>query len=178
MVRVIPGGAAGWIEVTARARAVRVRFGLLKVRRWTCEGRGAMDSKGLGGLALKIGIAGAVGFGALATGMVVSRKGRNLMREAWQGRQRTTLEDRVLDALWDDRTLSRRAIDVEEVEPGVMLLEGTVYAEDEHARCLDILHATKGVIEIVDRLVVERPPRRRRRDQLSEQLRQRIDGGW
>jgi hypothetical protein len=119
-------------------------------------------NRGIGSIALKIGIAGAVGFGAIATGMVVSRKGRNLLREAWQGRQRTTLEDRVLDVLWGERDLSRRPLDVHEGDAGIITVRGTVFSDDEYERCLDLVAGVSGVRTVLDGLDVERPPERQR----------------
>jgi hypothetical protein len=110
-------------------------------------------------LALKIGVAGFLAFGAIATGMFATRKGRHLVREAWQGRERTRIEDRVLDALWGDDRLARRRIDVHEVD-GRIELSGVVRMEAERERALDIAHAVKGVGEVVDLLeVVPRAPR-------------------
>jgi hypothetical protein len=118
----------------------------------------------LGGIALKIGIAGAVGFGAIATGMIASKKGRNLLREAWAGRSRSTLEDRVLEVLWSDRDLSRRDIDVEEIAAGELVLTGSVRSAEERELCVALCEDTKGVVAVIDRLDVEpSTPRRHRR---------------
>lgn len=115
-------------------------------------------------LALKIGVAGFIGFGALATGMFVTRKGRRLVGEAWQGKERTTIEDRVLDALWDDDRLARRIIDVDDMGEGCVELIGTVRSEDERETALEIAGGVRGVSEVVDLLeVVARPPRKRMR---------------
>lgn len=105
-------------------------------------------------MAMKIGIAGVVSFGAIATGMIVSRKGRNLLREAWQGRNRTTLEDRVLEELWSDAVLSRRAIDVEEVTDGTIVMTGGVRSDGERRHAVAIAERTRGVHGVVDRLDV------------------------
>jgi hypothetical protein len=127
------------------------------------------------GLALKIGIAGVVSFGALATGLIISRKGRNLLREAWQGRERTTLEDRVLEVLWSDPTLSRRVIDVEEVADGTIVLTGELRSDRERRLAVALAEQARGVGGIVDRFeIVPLPPRRRLRDlSLAEQIRER-----
>jgi hypothetical protein len=131
----------------------------------------------LSALAIKLGIAGAVGFGAIATGMVASRKGRNLMREAWQGRQRTTLEDRVLEVLWSDRALSRRPIDVAEEEGGVLALLGEVRSEEERRLCVALAEGTRGVVSVEDRLAVVPAAVARARDgSLSARLRARAGG--
>ena len=108
----------------------------------------------LAGLALRVGVAGAIGFAAVATGLLLSRKGRRLVREAWQGRQRTRLEDRVLDALWGDPVLGGRSIDVEELESGTVALSGRVESEDERRRAVTLAGRTQGVSTVVDRLEV------------------------
>ena len=118
------------------------------------------EQKPVSRMALKIGIAGFIGFGALATGLFVTRKGRHLVREAWEGKERTRIEDRVLDALWDDDRLARRRIDVDEHEGEVVLI-GTVRSEDERARAVDIAAGVTGVRDVVDQLDVV--PRRKKR---------------
>jgi len=112
------------------------------------------DQKPISRLALKIGIAGVIGFGAIATGMFVTRKGRHLVREAWQGRERTRIEDRVLDALWDDPRLSRRRIDVDEVSDGRIELFGWVRSEEERERAVSIATRVKGVSVVVDKIEI------------------------
>lgn len=119
-----------------------------------------MANQKISGLALKIGIAGAIGFAAVATGMFVSRRGRHLMREAWQGRRRTRMEDRVLDALWGDPTLSRRELDVEETGDGEVELSGQVRSEEERRRALAIAGEVKGIATVLDRLLVVPPASR------------------
>jgi hypothetical protein len=115
------------------------------------------DQKPLPRLALKLGIAGAIGFGALATGMFVTRKGRHLVREAWQGRQRTRIEDRVLDTLWDDPRIARRRIDVREIEPGHIELLGNVRTIGERRRTVRLAKGVAGVQVIDDHLEVVPP---------------------
>jgi hypothetical protein len=115
------------------------------------------DQKPLPRLALKLGIAGAIGFGALATGMFVTRKGRHLVREAWEGRQRTRIEDRVLDTLWDDPRIARRRIDVREIEPGHIELLGTVRTIGERRRTVRLAKGVAGVDVIDDHLEVVPP---------------------
>jgi hypothetical protein len=112
------------------------------------------DQPPLSRIALKIGIAGFVGFGALATGLFATRKGRHLVREAWQGRQRTRIEDRVLDTLWDDPRLARRRIDVDEMDGGRVEVIGTVRTQEERERALNLTAGVKGVNVVVDRLEV------------------------
>lgn len=119
------------------------------------------EQKPVSRMALKIGIAGFIGFGALATGLFVTRKGRHLVREAWEGRERTRIEDRVLDALWDDDRLARRRIDVDEHDGEVELI-GTVRTEEERTRAVHIASTVNGVQVVVDRLeIVPRQKKRR-----------------
>jgi hypothetical protein len=120
------------------------------------------DQKPIPRLALKIGIAGAIGFGALATGMFVTRKGRHLVKEAWEGRQRTRLEDRVLDAIWDDPRLARRDIDVKELGPGYVRIDGTLRSVGERRRAIRLAASVPGIEQIDSALRVEpRPPQKR-----------------
>jgi hypothetical protein len=126
------------------------------------------DQKPLPRLALKIGIAGFIGFGALATGMFVTRKGRHLVREAWQGRERTRIEDRVLDLWWDDPRIARRKIDVREIEPGHVELTGIVRSIGERRRVVHLAKTVKGVNIIDDHLQVV--PREKQRSRASEML--------
>ncbi len=111
-------------------------------------------------LAIKIGVAGIIGLGALASGLFISRRGRHLIKEAMEGRRRTTVEDRALDALWGDRVLGRRDIDVDELDEGTLAVLGEVRSEDERRRALAIAARTPGVSTVVDQLQV-RPQRRR-----------------
>jgi osmotically-inducible protein OsmY len=112
------------------------------------------DQKPLSRIALKIGIAGVIGFGALATGMFATRKGRHLVREAWQGRERTRIEDRVLDTIWDDPRIARRRIDVREVKPGHIELMGRVRTIGERRRTVRLVLAVPGVQAVDDHLEV------------------------
>ena len=114
----------------------------------------AKDPGKISNVALKVGIAGAIGFAAIATGLFVSRRGRHLMREAWEGKRRTRIEDRVLDTIWGDPALSRRDIDVDEISDGVIELTGVVRSEDERTRAFDMATNVKGVTEVVDNLEV------------------------
>jgi hypothetical protein len=118
------------------------------------------QERGYGNLALKVGIAGAVSLGAIATGFLLSRRGRHVVREAWEGRRRTRLEDRVLDRFWGDPVLGRRRLDVEELVDGVVAVSGRLFSPVERRRCLAAAQATPGVNEVVDRLTVEPRPRR------------------
>lgn len=121
------------------------------------------EQKPIPRLALKIGIAGFIGFGAVATGMFVTRKGRHLVREAWEGRERTRIEDRVLDALWSDPQLARRRIDVDEGEPGQVKLAGVVRSNAERDLAVDIASTVKGVTMVLDALLVAPREKKRRR---------------
>lgn len=120
------------------------------------------EQKPVSRMALKIGIAGFIGFGALATGLFVTRKGRHLVREAWEGKERTRVEDRVLDALWDDDRLARRRIDVDEHD-GMVELFGIVRSEEERDRAIRIASSVNGVREVIDRLEVAPRQKKRRR---------------
>jgi hypothetical protein len=123
------------------------------------------DQKPIPRLALRIGVAGFIGFGALATGMFVTRKGRHLVKEAWQGRERTRLEDRVLDAIWDDPRLARRDIDVDEIGRGHIQISGTVRSVGERQRAIRLASAVKDV-EAIDN-ALEVVPREKPRSVLA-----------
>jgi hypothetical protein len=125
------------------------------------------------GLALKIGIAGAIGLGAIVSGLLISRSGRRLVREAWQGRRRTRLEDRVLDSLWGDPHVGRRNFDVQEVEAGTVVLSGTVRSRREKTRALRLAQAVKDVRNVEDRITIEQLPGNERR---LAHLRRRMRG--
>ncbi len=108
----------------------------------------------------RLGIASAIALGAVASGMLLSRSGRRLLGEVWQGRQRTTIEDRVLDALWRDDRIGRRRIDVIELSDGSVRLTGAVRDEAEHDRVMEIVRATRGVRGIDAQLqIVPHKPR-------------------
>lgn len=108
------------------------------------------------GLALKIGIAGAIGLGAVVSGLLISRRGRRLVTEAWQGRRRTRLEDRVLDALWGDEILGRRKLDVAETGDGVIELSGVVHRRIERARAVRLARHVRDVKGVEDHIIIER----------------------
>lgn len=107
---------------------------------------------GLTNPAIKIGIFGAVALGAVVSGFLVTRQGRHFVKDVWHGRKRSQLEDRALDAIWADAQLGRRRIDVVEIEPGVLALEGQVRSADERRRALTLVARLKDVKEIEDRL--------------------------
>ena len=106
------------------------------------------------GVAVRIGIAGVIAFGALASGFLVSRRGRRFLRDVWQERRRSVLEDRVIDDIWGEPVLGRRAVDVVEIEPGVIALHGEVRNSDERRSLRAVVQNVKGVSDVVDRLEV------------------------
>ena len=112
-------------------------------------------------MAIKVGIAGAIAFGALASGFLVSRRGRRFVRDVWNERRRSPLEDRVIDRIWGEPVLGRRPLEVLEIEPGVIAVVGQVRSNEEHRAVLSIARRVKGVIDIEDRITVE--PRARAR---------------
>jgi osmotically-inducible protein OsmY len=111
--------------------------------------------------AVKVGIFGAVALGAAVSGFLVTRQGRGFVKDVWQGRRRSQLEDRVLDALWADRDLGRRKFEVQEIEPGVIALSGRVRHAGERREALRVVAAVKGINEIEDRLEVRARSRKR-----------------
>jgi hypothetical protein len=113
------------------------------------------------GLALKIGIAGAVSFGAIATGFLLSRQGRHLVKEAWEGRRRSRLEDRVLERIWQDPSLGRRDIDIAEVDAGRVSISGVVRTQAERRRGVAIAESVPGVEDVIDQLEIRERERRR-----------------
>ena len=121
--------------------------------------REAMEQKPerkLSKTAVKVGIFGAVALGAAVSGFLVSRQGRRFVRDVWDERRRTPLEDRVLDAIWADRKIGRRAIEVQEIEPGVIALTGKVRSREERKQVRTVLARIKEVREIEDRLELVR----------------------
>ncbi len=112
-------------------------------------------------VALKWGIAGAIAFGALASGFLISRRGRRFVQDVWHEKRRTPLEDRVIDTIWGEPVLGKRPVDVAEIEPGVIAVIGQVRTNEERKALLAIARDTKGVREVEDRLEIV--ARRRRR---------------
>lgn len=106
--------------------------------------------------AVKVGIASAVALGAIVSGFLATRQGRRFVKDVWQGRRRSPLEDRALDSLWADRVVGGRRIDVEEIEPGVLALMGSVRTADERRRARAVVARVSGVKEIEDRLELVR----------------------
>ncbi len=113
-----------------------------------------------GELAVKIGVASMIGIGAVLSGLFISRRGRHLLREAWQGRRRTRIEDRVLDALWGDAVLSRRPLEVKEEPDGTVTISGAVDSESERRVALALTQDVKGVQTVVDQIAIVAPPPR------------------
>lgn len=123
------------------------------------------NQRGIGKTAARIGVAGAIALGAVASGLLLTRSGRRLLGEVWEGRRRTTLEDRVLDRLWHDKVVGRRRIDAAEIGDGVIELSGLVRSELERGRVLALVESVKGVRAVDDRLEVRsvEPFKRRQR---------------
>jgi hypothetical protein len=109
------------------------------------------DSKNL---ALRVGLATALGVGALVTGFILTRPGRKLVVDVLAGRKRTQLEARVLDLLWSDRTLGRRRLEVRETGPGRVVLLGTVAGAEEVGRAVAVAERAKGVKEVEAELTI------------------------
>ena len=113
------------------------------------------------GWGARIGLAAAVGLGALASGFLLTRPGRRLVADVFGGRRRSQVESRVLDELWNDRLLSRRRIDVSEVEPGHVVLRGQVRNWEEVGRARALAERAKGVKAVVaEQLEIIRPQTR------------------
>jgi hypothetical protein len=70
------------------------------------------------------------------------------MGDVLAGRKRTPLEGRVLDALWSDRLLGRRQLEVAESAPGRITVQGTVGNWEEVGRATALTERTKGVKEV------------------------------
>jgi hypothetical protein len=104
---------------------------------------------------VRLGLAAAVGLGALASGLLLTRPGRRLVADVFGGRRRSPLESRVLDELWNDRLLGRQRIDVTEVEPGRVVLRGRVGSRDEVGRAMALAERAQGVKSVDDQLVVK-----------------------
>ena len=114
------------------------------------------------GLGVRLAIAGAVGLGALASGFLLSRSGRRLVGDAFRGKRRSPLTDRVLEALWRDPALGRRHMDVEEMGEGTVILMGAVATDRERRVARELAMAVQGVNDVDDRLVLDPSLKRRR----------------
>ena len=106
------------------------------------------------GLGMRVGLAAAIGLGALASGLLLTRGGRRLVADVFGGRRRSAIESRVLDLLWNDRILGKRKIEVAELEPGTISLRGKVRSRDEVGRAIAVAERAKGVREVVEQLQV------------------------
>jgi hypothetical protein len=120
------------------------------------------EKKKIVGMVGRIGLASALGVGALVTGFILTRPGRKLMGDVIAGRRRTPLEGRVLDALWSDRLLGRRELEVRETGGGRVALVGRVADLEEVGRAVAIAERANGVKEVESRLEVGGIERRRR----------------
>ena len=109
---------------------------------------------GRSSLAVRIGLTAAIGLGALASGLLLTRPGRRLVADVFGGRRRSTVESRVLDNLWSDRILGRRRIDVAEVAPGQVVLRGSVGNWEEVGRAVAVAERAKGVSAVIQELVI------------------------
>jgi len=121
------------------------------------EGRDPFSSLGA-----RVAVGGLVAFGALASGFLVSRRGRRLVMDTFKGTRRTPLADRVLDRLWEDPALGRRRVEADEPEDGTVVLLGSVATDRERALALEVAASVPGVIEIQDRLILDPSLIRRR----------------
>jgi hypothetical protein len=115
-----------------------------------------------GGLGTRLAVGGVVAFGALASGFLLSRRGRRLVVDTFRGARRTQLADQVLDRFWTDPMLGRRRLDVMEPEEGVLVLVGSVASDRERHRAAKVASSVPGVIEVRDRLVLDPSLVRRR----------------
>jgi hypothetical protein len=112
-------------------------------------------------IVLRIGLASALGVGALVTGFILTRPGRKLMGDVIAGRKRTQLEGRVLDALWGDRLLGPREIEVQETGPGQVALSGELENWEEVGRAVALAEQAKGVKKVESKMTIV--PRLKRR---------------
>ena len=115
------------------------------------------------GLGVRLAIAGAVGLGALASGFLLSRGGRRLVGDAFKGKRRSPLTDRVLETLWSDPALGRRHFDVEEMGDGIVVLTGAVASDRERRIARELALGVQGVSEVDDRLILDATLRTRKR---------------
>src|SRR5262245_59668225 len=110
--------------------AFTITITITRIRTFT-SGRNRMErDEKASQVALKWGIASAVALGALASGFLISRRGRRFVSDVWHEKRRTPLEDRVIDTIWGEAELGKRPIDVAEIEPGVIAVLGQVRSND------------------------------------------------
>jgi hypothetical protein len=139
------------------------------------DGREAGRSDGDGdqwSLGARLALGGAVTLGALASGFLASRRGRRLVADTFKGMRRSPLADRVLDRFWDEPTLARRRLDVEEPAEGTIVLVGSIAADQERELAWQVAAGVPGVVEVVDRLVLD-PTLVRRRARSEKDLTRR-----
>ena len=84
----------------------------------------------------------------------------------------------VADALRNDATLSRRAIEVDSIADGVIELKGRVETRAEAQKAVGMAQSARGVYTVVNRLVIEqeeeqREENRRRREEGAPELQER-----
>jgi hypothetical protein len=115
---------------------------------------GGGEKKGGMSTGTRVGLAAAIGLGALASGLLLTRPGRKLVVDVFRGGRRSTIESRVLDALWNDRVLGKRRIEVSEIAPGRVLLRGRVGSRDEVGRAVAVAEHAKGVTAVIEELEV------------------------
>lgn len=120
------------------------------------------------GLGVRLAVAGAVGLGALASGFLLSRSGRRLVGDAFRGKRRSPLTDRVLEALWSDPALGRRHLEVDEIGEGTVVLTGSVASDRERRIARELSLGVQGVSDVDDRLVLD--PSLKRRRQAAEEV--------
>ena len=106
------------------------------------------------GFGARVGLAAAIGLGALASGLLLTRPGRRLVADVFRGRRRSAVESRVLESLWSDRVLGRRRIEVAEIAPGRIVLRGRVQSRDEVGRAVAVAERAKGVSVVIEELEV------------------------
>ncbi len=71
----------------------------------------------------------------------------------------------VAEALQRDRTLGRRAVEVDSIAEGVIELTGAVETQDEARRAVQIAQGTRGVHTVVNRLTLEEEENHRQETQ-------------
>jgi hypothetical protein len=134
----------------------------MKKREEKRQAKAAADAGDRWGLGTRLALGGAVAFGALASGFLVSRRGRRLVADTFRGMRRSPLADRVLDRFWDEPALGRRRLDVEEPREGTIVVVGSIATDRERDLAVAIAASVPGVVEVVDRLLLDPALVRRR----------------